>query len=264
MKYAYIKINDTIVICNPVPTTIQSEHPHYEYILTALEEERDEDLTLYLQPIKAIFNHIKGHPEFTIKNDTLYHKDQPTPPYIATKILDLYKAGKPIDRMLKFLTHLEQNPSYRVRDQLYQFLEIGQLPITENGTFLAYKKINTDWTDCHTGKIYNYLNTPVRMDRRNVDDDPNHPCSTGLHVCSFDYLREFHGDRLITVEVNPQDVVSIPSDYNHTKMRVCEYIPRAEINIDIAENIWAQTPFPDNKENNENEENEELLDTQYD
>ena len=41
MKYAYIKINETIVICNPVPTTIQADHPYYEYILAALEEGRD-------------------------------------------------------------------------------------------------------------------------------------------------------------------------------------------------------------------------------
>lgn len=257
MKYAYIKINDTIVICSPIPTTIQADHPHYEYILAALEEERDEDLTPYLQPIKAISNHIKEHPEFTFKNDTLYYKDQPTPAYIASKILDLYKANKPITRLLNFLTNLEQNPSYRIRKQLYQFLEHGQLPITEQGTFLAYKKINANWTDCRTGAIPNKLNEPIRMDRHLVDDDPNHTCSAGLHVCSFSYLREFRGDRLITVEVNPRDVVSIPNDYNHTKMRVCEYTPRAEISMDIAENIWAQTPFPDTEEFIESDEDEE-------
>lgn len=259
MIYAYIKVNDIITICHPTPHCIQPDHPHYEHILDVLENERDEDLAPFLQPIKLIQNQITGYPDLRLKGDTLRYKDKPVPSYVASKILELYKLGKPIDRLYKFLTNLDENPSNRVREQLYRFLERGQLPITENGTFLAYKKINADYTDCHTSTIKQEFNKPVTMDRNLVDDDPDISCSHGLHVCSFAYLRTFDGERIITTEVNPRDVVCVPYDYVCAKMRVCKYIPRNEIPLNVAENIWAQTPFPDTHYDDDETDKEEYI-----
>jgi hypothetical protein len=59
------------------------------------------------------------------------------------------------------------------------------------------------------------------MPRSKVDDDPESTCSTGLHVCSFEYLRSFGGQRTMLCQVDPADVVSVPIDYQNTKVRVC-------------------------------------------
>ena len=66
------------------------------------------------------------------------------------------------------------------------------------------------------------------MPRNEVEDNPEKTCSAGLHVCSYDYLDNYSSsecdlDRVVICEVDPQDVVSIPSDYNNAKMRVCKY-----------------------------------------
>ena len=82
----------------------------------------------------------------------------------------------------------------------------------------------------------------VSMPRQAVDDNPNNTCSHGLHVCSYEYLKNFTGERLVVCKVNPRDVVSIPTDYNHTKMRVCRYEVIQEIPLDSTD--WADR-YPD-------------------
>jgi hypothetical protein len=61
------------------------------------------------------------------------------------------------------------------------------------------------------------------MMRNQVEDDENVTCAKGLHVCSKEYLPHFGGQNIVACEVDPKDVVSVPLDYNNSKMRVCEY-----------------------------------------
>jgi hypothetical protein len=65
------------------------------------------------------------------------------------------------------------------------------------------------------------------MARNSVNDNPEETCSHGLHVCSEGYTK--FGDRLMLVAVNPADVVSVPIDYNASKMRTCRYTVFQEI-----------------------------------
>ena len=67
------------------------------------------------------------------------------------------------------------------------------------------------------------------MQPNRVDDESSRTCSEGYHVCSKGYLQHFSGDVVISCTVSPADVVSIPKDYNHTKMRVCRYTPIAQV-----------------------------------
>jgi hypothetical protein len=115
------------------------------------------------------------------------------------------------------------------------------LPITPDGSFLAYKKIRQDYTDCHTGKMNNSVGQVVEMERNKVDDDQNQTCSTGLHFCSRDYLNHFGGERIVIVKINPRDVVSIPNDYNDSKGRACRYEVVDEIDKDKADEAFAQS-----------------------
>jgi hypothetical protein len=71
------------------------------------------------------------------------------------------------------------------------------------------------------------------MNRGAVDDNRQHTCSRGLHVCGFEYLSGYSGARLIAVEIDPRDVVSVPVDYRNTKMRVCKYYIREELDMSL-------------------------------
>ena len=142
--------------------------------------------------------------------------------------------------MVNFMDNLYQNPSKRAVDELYGFLEKGNLPITPDGHFLAYKKVREDYKDCHSGTMDNSIGQVVEMERYNVDDNKDNTCSTGLHFCSKDYLNSFGGARTVIVKINPRDVVSIPSDYNQTKGRACRYEVVGEIDADKVDTAFTR------------------------
>jgi hypothetical protein len=96
------------------------------------------------------------------------------------------------------------------------------MPITTKGTFLAYKGIREDGKDVHSGTIDNSPGQTPTMPRRLVNDDPNQGCSQGLHVGAFEYASHW-GPRVVLVEVDPADVVSVPADHSYQKCRACKY-----------------------------------------
>jgi hypothetical protein len=147
-------------------------------------------------------------------------------------MIQMLQEGFPIEPMVHFMENLYQNPSKRAVTELYGFLEKGNLPITPDGHFLAYKKVRDDYTDVHSGKFDNSVGQVVEMERHDVDDNKDNTCSTGLHFCSMSYLSCFGGERTVIVKINPADVVSIPSDYNDAKGRACRYEVIGELSVD--------------------------------
>lgn len=163
----------------------------------------------------------------TIENGAVFMDGEELPSQLSNTILDFEKEGLPYEPLVQFWSKLKKNPSYRARNQLFSFLEHNGHPITEDGCFIAYKGVTVDFKDCHTGKFDNSVGTVVVMPRENVDDDPTHTCSAGLHVASYNYAHSNygHGASGVTVEVkiDPADVVAVPVDYSGEKMRTCRY-----------------------------------------
>lgn len=195
----------------------------------------------------------------TIENGEVFYNNKAIHNTLTERIIDMARQGFDIGYMVKFLENLMKNPSFRAVNELYGFLESGAIPITENGTFLAYKKIRNDWTDIHSGTFDNSIGAVCEMPRNMVDEDSSRTCSAGLHVCSYDYLAHFsrdNDDRVVICEINPADVVSIPADYNNTKMRVCKYTVIGEVEdykeSEILNNSFISTNdmFPDQEKNN--------------
>lgn len=178
-------------------------------------------LDLINRPVAITRYAARGNIEF--RDHRVFYKGAPLHEAIAGRVVDLFDQGFPIDHLLVFLDNLMQNPSNSAIQELYEFLAACNLPITPDGCFLAYKLVQDNYKDVHSGTYDNSVGQVVRMERRLVDDRRENTCSHGLHVCSLGYLGSFYGDRLMLVKVNPRDVVSIPSDYGNTKMRVCEY-----------------------------------------
>jgi hypothetical protein len=119
-----------------------------------------------------------------------------------------------------------ENPSKRAIDELANFLDVGGLPITTDGHFLAYKNVRSNYFDIHSGKFDNSVGKVCEMKRNQVCDDKDLTCSSGLHFCSIAYLPHFSdasGGHTMVVKINPKDVVSFPTDYNNTKGRTCRY-----------------------------------------
>ena len=141
--------------------------------------------------------------------------------------------AKMISQFKRFMFNCSLNPSNASVEELYDFVVKNKLKVTPAGTILLYKWVKNNYYDCHTGKFNNTPGLTVKMDRKRVNPNRHETCSNGLHLCSYKYGK--FGDRLLLVELDPKNSVSIPSDYNQSKMRCCEYT----ILMDITEFVGA-------------------------
>jgi hypothetical protein len=137
--------------------------------------------------------------------------------------------------IFKFITKLNLNPSSRAVNELYAFLEHKFLPITNNGNFLAYKALRSNYTDVHSGKFDNSVGNVLEMPRNKVDDNKENGCSYGFHAGTLEYARGFRpmDGKLVLVEINPADVVSIPLDCECQKLRTCKYMVVQEYEVPL-------------------------------
>lgn len=188
----------------------------------------------------AIANKVKakanGFANLVIRDRRVYLKNGNTESRLqgfeVTRLLEMMDDGYDITPLAKFIVRIRQNPSEAIRARLYEFMEFGSLPLTEDGCFLAYKVVRSNFMDKHSGRFDNSPGKTVEMARVKVDDNDNNTCSAGLHACSKDYVRHFSNgrdDKLVVVKIAPEDVVSIPTDYNNTKLRCCKYVVLSEI-----------------------------------
>jgi len=159
-----------------------------------------------------------------VEHGRVLYKGEELHGFLVDKILEFANKGYPYKSLLAFLERLMANPSNRAITELYQFLERGSLAITDDGKFRAYKSIQPDWTDWHSGKCDNHIGNILEMPRRCVDDNCNNGCSHGFHVGTLDYVHGFHPGTgiIVIVEVDPADVVSVPVE-DCGKVRVCKY-----------------------------------------
>ena len=153
---------------------------------------------------------------------------------LCERLIELAKSNDEsgLTGLMNFASKLVNNPSYRAVNELYSFLEAADIKIDEDGYVECYKKVNDNFTDCHSGKIDNSVGSMVQVMRNMVDEDSKNTCSYGLHVCSKSYLPHYCGSRIIKVLVDPADFVAIPQDYYswdnestsyRAKARVCKY-----------------------------------------
>lgn len=221
--------NIILVIDGKSHTISKNTHIAYAKIVECLKKQDWDELREVVTPAKAMINFGKGY--VGIDGNKITWKGQPFHNALANRMIELYQDGFPIDPMVRFMEKLMTNPSKRSVDQVYGFLEKNSLPITEDGYFLAFKRVRSDYLDVHSGTIDNSIGQVVEMDRNGVDDNPDSHCSTGLHFCSESYLGSFGSSRdpVMILKISPADVVSIPTDYNGAKGRCCKYEVVAQV-----------------------------------
>ena len=188
--------------------------------------------------LKSLYAKYEG---IEVKDGNLYVFDEPVHSTLATRVLSFLEAGLDCVHLFKFILKLNLNPSKRAVDELYTFLEHRALPITDNGNFLAYKAVREDYFDKYSGKFINTIDSVLEMPRNKVDDDKNVGCSYGFHAGTIEYAKQFSGGcgHIMLVEINPSDVVSIPTDCEFQKLRTCKYKVVGEYEIDLTDPLYA-------------------------
>ncbi len=224
----FIQTNDGItLVINGKPIPVSTNDKHFREVVDGLKAGASEtEITDILnKELARVTAATKLSDRIEVKGGELFFDGEVIHSTLVTRILKMQDEGFNLGPMVAFLTNLMNNPSMRVVEHLYPFLEKGSNAITDDGCFLAYKAVRADFKDIHSGTFDNSVGQTLKMPRRKVDEDPNRTCSYGFHVCSHDYLPHFsHANGHVMIcKVNPANVVAIPADYNNTKMRVCEY-----------------------------------------
>lgn len=208
---------------------VDNTNPNWEAIIAALKANDFEVIPGLINQANALEEFTEtadeGYENITVDVEygTITYGGEPIHTTIVDHIFRMKEEGFNITPMLRFLDNLLSNPSKRAVDELYGFLQYGKMPITEDGCFIAYKRVRSDYKSVHDGKTDNSIGAIVQMPRNMVNENSHETCSTGLHFCSHEYLRHFSGAKIVILKVNPRDVVSIPADYNNTKGRACRY-----------------------------------------
>lgn len=229
--YTETKNNLTVFFNNGDYVTINKDHSNTKLIQEELAKKKTNWTKVrnlinvkqgLLQYIGKKLKIVDGVFTYTFKGKTLTLSENNS---IVKKILEGCRQGRDEQAYIKFLDNLVQNPLKTAINELYLFMEANELPITDDGCFLAYKRVTKDFKDYHTQTFDNRVGQTVSMPRDEVTFDRNITCSSGLHFCSKSYLSAFgnRSDPIIAIKVNPKDVVSIPCDYNNAKGRCCKY-----------------------------------------
>jgi len=219
--------------------TVRSDDPQWENSVNAFKSENWEALYYAMNPIETLNKLSYGNITYT--DGALYYKDRVVNHSLYERVRQNLKNGFSVTSMLAFLDNLYQNPSFNSISQLYAFLEQRNIPITDDGCFLAYKAVRSDYYDKYSGTILNTVGKIVEMDRSQIDDNPSAYCSYGLHVGGLDYVKWYGNlsdDRVMIVKVNPKDAVSVPSDHSFQKLRVCRYEVVDEYTAPLEGNVY--------------------------
>lgn len=225
MTIPYIVTKDSVtVMCNGVTHTVREGMVNYAGLREAIRNKDWDSVPNLLNPAKAVESFGDGNIE--VRDGEVYYQGEILRNGVTRRILDMVAEGFDAEPLTLFLDNLMANPSKTAVDELYDWLEGTSLPITEDGYFLAYKRVRDDYGSFYdAGKTLNRVGDKPSMPRNKVDDNRDRTCSQGLHFCSLNYLPYYHGGqgRVVIVKVNPADVVSIPSDYDHAKGRAWTY-----------------------------------------
>jgi hypothetical protein len=263
MNSSYILTANTLTVMhNGQVQTCSASHRLWDGIKTALKNDDFDTALDMMKPVNAIRSFSAGAKGIEVTDSAVLYNGEPLAGPLVDRIFSLREEGFTIEPLVKFCENLMQNPSYRSREQLYTFLEHNNMPITPDGCFMAYKRVNDDFTDVHSGTLVNFPGAVLEMSRFNVDDDPNRTCSAGLHVCSREYLKAFQGSRLVACKVNPADVVAVPTDYNFTKMRVCKYEVVEELPLSLVTDLephWNAAVYDTSPEEDDDDDDDDCM-----
>ena len=224
VPFMWVDGNLTVILKNKAHQVIP-DHTNYKLILEALPTATEDELLEQVDIEKAVASFSDG--QVSIVNGKVMFEGEEVHGSVSKRIVEFMSKGLPFQPLVKFLENLMENPSMQSQQELYDFLEHENLPITEDGCFLAYKAVSKDFKDKWRGTFDNSVGQVCEMRRAKVDDNRKAGCSSGLHAGALNYVANYGsvdaGDNIVIVKINPEDVVSVPSDCNCEKLRTCKY-----------------------------------------
>ena len=182
--------------------SIDESHANYEPLLAELKkpaEERDLDSIRAFITVKRMIE-LMSIGRVTVLEESILYDGVEVNNYMTHRMIELIQQGFDITPWVLFMDNVFLNPAAYAQNELYEWMEKAHMPLTPDGSFLAFKKVRSDYKDCHTGMFDNSPGTILEMDRASCNPNRDNHCSTGFHFCSVGYLSSFGGERIVAVD----------------------------------------------------------------
>ena len=222
------------------------QNPRWDKILQAIRNDDEAEVIRLIDLKDGLIDFMEGN--IMVKGQDIFFGNRPLFGLDVQRIFEFARQELPIRPMLRFLNNKMRNPSWRSIEELYGFLDQKGMPINERGNVIGYKGVQGDYWSIsgnpqtvvlqgktnEQGQILNEIGATIEIARNSACDDHQQCCASGLHVGSYEYAKSWAGcsrqggGRLLEVEFNPADAVSVPSSEKTDKLRVCKYIVRRD------------------------------------
>lgn len=218
---------------------VGDDHPRWNEILEAAYDNEDYALAAELVDLKAgvtrEFDRVSDR--VSISGGTVYFDNVAVHGELVDQIVTHYEQGEDFAPLVNFMEKLYVNSNADSIDHLFRWISDRDLTITADGDFVAYKGVVKNDAGQFVSKksghaivdgvevngfVVNNVGSVIEMPRNEVTFDPDTHCAPGLHAGTWDYASMW-GSYVLTVAINPRDVVSVPNDHASQKLRVTRY-----------------------------------------
>lgn len=220
-----------------------NKHPLAKLIVDLLEEEdlesafRSADVMEYVQEnAKKISEHLSYDHQGNV-----FYKDSQLPEGISSTMINALSSGSAqgVQALAAFIERVLVATTNTSRVALFSWIKERRLSLTEDGCFIAYKGVQRDEKNrlvsinrgpgyvngqyYESANLDNSVGNVLSVDRSYVEAQPGVACGPGLHAGTWSYAKTFSRSDVLAVKIKPEDVVSVPTDSNQQKLRVCGY-----------------------------------------
>lgn len=226
--------------------------------------------------------------------EAIYYNGERLDGVAEDEIIAIMHRGGNYGPVVKFVERVYDNVSKYVRDQLFGWLKAfsnddpsNPFHLTEDGKIIGYKGTGigedgvtpvsvhfasgpvgyvdvkapgeTEFTRYEGRQIPYPFGCVAKMDRRDCNDNPNEGCSSGLHVGTWGYASAWgKNGYVLTVEVDPVDVVSVPADSGFQKLRACQFqvvgVAKSRMDDVVIGSVGSDLPANDGDDDNEDDD----------
>jgi hypothetical protein len=265
--------NITVIVDGEMYVADSNHNPNFEQIVEKVRAGDSSVVELFDLERLVSKKFEKLSERVAIRNSNIYFDGSVVNGVLAQQVLRFLDDG--VDDwqpLVLFWEKLAQNPNPHSREQLYRWLNDRNFQISKTGNIVGFKgaKVAADgsYLSIHAGPaivndeemngfIPNAVGSVIEMPREDVQFDSGIGCSTGLHVGTYNYAKGFARGVVLTVSVNPRDVVSVPTDCNDEKLRVCRYKVVNDTPVEWSGSV-SDVEDEDYEDDYEDEEYEEL------
>lgn len=227
-------------------------HPEFEEIVARAIAGDESVVDLFDLSPKAAAFFADLSDKVRVANSRVYVGDDEVDGAYADQILRFVEDGleDEAEPLVAFLEKVYTNTTPEVRDNLSRWLGAEEFTILPNGNILGYRGLNADYTSKHAGPGIvngervnghhdNSVGNVIEMDSHLVVNDASNGCASGLHVGTYDYAKGWAGYNgvVVSVEVDPAHVRSVPFDCNSQKMRVFKFTVKDTILAKVEERV---------------------------